>query len=210
MKWKSEKWSRSVVSDSLQPHGLQPTRLLHPWDFPGKSTGVSCHWLLHGLGVFLLKNIIAWTPGFLSSFYIQLPWTLKSLLQHHSSKASILRRSAFFTVQLSHPYMTTGKTIALTRLTLSAKWCLCFLIHKLSLSWRRQWQPTPVLLPGKSHGRRSLVGCSPWGCKESDMTEQLSLSLHCWDGKRTWNDWLILSRRAEKLAKGLAIALKIF
>ena len=40
---------------------------------------------------------------------------LKSLLQHHSSKASILRRSAFFTVQLSHPYMTTGKTIALTR-----------------------------------------------------------------------------------------------
>ena len=43
--------------------------------------------------------------------------TLKTLLQHHSSKASILRRSAFFTVQLSHPYMTTGKTIALTRWT---------------------------------------------------------------------------------------------
>ena len=40
---------------------------------------------------------------------------------------------------------------------------------------RRQWHPTPVLLPGKSHGRRSLVGCSPWGCEESDMTEQL----HC-------------------------------
>ena len=43
--------------------------------------------------------------------------TLKSILQHHSSKASILRHSAFFTVQLSHPYMTTGKTIALTRRT---------------------------------------------------------------------------------------------
>ena len=43
--------------------------------------------------------------------------TLKSLLQHHSSKASILLHSAFFTVQLSHPYMTTGKTIALTRRT---------------------------------------------------------------------------------------------
>ena len=42
-------------------------------------------------------------------------WTLKSFLQHHSSKASILWQSAFFTVQLSHPYMTTGKTIALTR-----------------------------------------------------------------------------------------------
>ena len=37
---------------------------------------------------------------------------------------------------------------------------------------RRQWQPTPVLLPGKSHGQRSLVGCSPWGCEESDTTER--------------------------------------
>ena len=47
--------------------------------------------------------------------------TLKSLLQHHSSKASILQHSAFFTVQLSHPYMTTGKTIALTRRTFVGK-----------------------------------------------------------------------------------------
>ena len=47
--------------------------------------------------------------------------TLKSLLQHHSSKASIFRHSAFFTVQLSHPYMTTGKTIALTRQTFVGK-----------------------------------------------------------------------------------------
>ena len=46
---------------------------------------------------------------------------------------------------------------------------------------RRRWHPTPVLLPGKSHGRRSLVGCSPWGCKESDTTEQLPFyfSLSC-------------------------------
>ena len=47
--------------------------------------------------------------------------TLKSLLQHHSSKASILRHSTFFTVQLSHPYLTTGKTIALTRRTFVGK-----------------------------------------------------------------------------------------
>ena len=53
--------------------------------------------------------------------------TLKSLLQHHSSKASILRRSAFFTVQLSHPYMTTGKTIALTSRTLVGKVMSLFL-----------------------------------------------------------------------------------
>ena len=46
---------------------------------------------------------------------------------------------------------------------------------------RRQWQPTPVLLPGKSHGQRSLVGCSPWGRKESDTTERLHFhfSLSC-------------------------------
>ena len=40
--------------------------------------------------------------------------------------------------------------------------------------WNRKWQPTPIILPGKSHGQRSLVGYSPWGCKESDMTEQLN------------------------------------
>ena len=60
--------------------------------------------------------------------------TLKSLLQHHSSKPSILWCSAFFTVQLLHPYMTTGKIIALTRRTLVAKQCLCFLICCLGWS----------------------------------------------------------------------------
>ena len=42
--------------------------------------------------------------------------------------------------------------------------------------WRRKWQPTPILLPGKFHGRRSIVGYSPWGCKESDTTERLHFS----------------------------------
>ena len=52
---------------------------------------------------------------------LEVQGTLKSVLQHHSSKASILQHSAFFTVQLSHPYMTTGKTIALTRQTFVGK-----------------------------------------------------------------------------------------
>jgi len=43
------------------------------------------------------------------------------------------------------------------------------------IPWKRKWQSTPVLLPGKSHGQRSWVGYSPWGCKESDTTEQLHL-----------------------------------
>ena len=57
--------------------------------------------------------------------------TLKSLLQHHNSKASILGCSAFFVVYLSHPYMTTGKTRVLT--ISIVKWCLCFLVHCLPL-----------------------------------------------------------------------------
>ena len=57
--------------------------------------------------------------------------TLKSLVQHHSAKASILQRSAFFTVQLSHPYMTTGKTIALTRQTFVGK-VIALLFNMLS------------------------------------------------------------------------------
>ena len=59
--------------------------------------------------------------------------TLKTLLQHHSSKASILRHSTFFTVQLSHPYMTTGKTIALTRRTFVGK-VMSLLLNMLSRS----------------------------------------------------------------------------
>ena len=52
-KWK---WSHSVMSDSSQPYGLQPTRLLHPWDFPGKSTGVGCHCLLRLESINTYKN----------------------------------------------------------------------------------------------------------------------------------------------------------
>ena len=61
------------------------------------------------------------------------------------------------------------------------------LVSSSTMLWRRQWHPTPVLLPGKSHGRRSLVGCSPWGHKELDTTERLhfDFSLSCigeWNG----------------------------
>ena len=60
--------------------------------------------------------------------------TLRSLLQHHNSKASILQWSVFFRLQLSHLYVTTGKTIVLTLWPLLAKWCLSFLIYCLGFS----------------------------------------------------------------------------
>ena len=64
----------------------------------------------------------------------------------------------------------------------SCSWLALVLIGQFSGHiWRRQWHPTPILLPGKSHGRKSLVGCSPWGRKESDTTERLHFhfSLAC-------------------------------
>ena len=76
-----------------------------------------------------IPGLISFRMDWLELLAIQ--GTLKSLLQHHSSKASILRRSAFFTVQLSHPYMTTGKTIALTRWTLVGK-VMSLLLNMLS------------------------------------------------------------------------------
>ena len=56
-----------------------------------------------------------------------------------------------------------------------------FISISLTIDWKRQWHPTPVLLPGQSHGWRSLVGYSPWGREESDMTERLHfhISLSC-------------------------------
>ena len=91
---------------------------------------ISCHKTTHASGYYG-----AW-PGWAVSISMlpltpAVQGTLKSLLQHHSSKASILQRSAFFTVHLSHPYMTTGKTIALTRRTFVGK-VMSLLLNMLS------------------------------------------------------------------------------
>ena len=153
----SAQFSRSVVSDSLRPHGWQHSRPPCPSPTPGiypnscplsqwcHPTISSCRPLLFLPSIFPSIRVfsnesalcIRWPkygsfsftispsneyPGLIS---FRMDWldllsvqgTLESLLQHHSSKASILRRSAFFIVQLSYPYMTTGKTIALTRQT---------------------------------------------------------------------------------------------
>ena len=137
-------FSRSVVSDSLWPHVSQHARPLcpsptprvhwdsHPssqWCHPAISSSVvpfsSCPQPVPASRVFSndsslhMRWLISFRMDWLDLLAVQ--GTLKSLLQHHSSKASILRRSAFFTVQLSYPYMTTGKTIPLIRWTLLAK-----------------------------------------------------------------------------------------
>ena len=74
--------------------------------------------------------------------------------------------------------------IGLFRFSIYFSFSLGKLYVSRNLSWRRQWHPTPVLLPGKSHGRRSLVGCRPWGRGELDTTERLPFhfSLSCIGG----------------------------
>ena len=61
------------------------------------------------------------------------------------------------------------------------------------IPWRRKWQPTPVSLPGEFHGQRSLAGYSPWGFKESDMTEQLNQHTNAWNALPLDMPWLPLS-----------------
>ena len=121
------------VGDAIQPsHPLSSTS--PPAPNPSQHQGLfqwvnSLHEVAKVLEFQPQHQSFQWTSRRLLSFRMTMDWldllavqgTLKSLFQHHSSKASILRCSAFFTVQLSHPYMTTGKTIALTRQTFVGK-----------------------------------------------------------------------------------------
>ena len=120
--------SSSVIpfSSCLQP--LPASRLFPMSQFitsRGQSTGVSASACPSNEN----SGLISFRMDWLDLLAVQ--ETLKSLLQHHSSKASILWCSAFFTVQLSHPYMTTGKTIALTRRTFVGK-VMSLLLNMLS------------------------------------------------------------------------------
>ena len=90
--WSEVKWSRSVVSDSLRPHRLQPNRLLHPWDFPGKNTGVGCYFLLQG--IFPTQEL---NPGFLHCRQMLYP------LSHQGTKPWLpLKNKSVWLVFLLH------------------------------------------------------------------------------------------------------------
>ena len=128
------------VGDAIPPsHPLCPLLLLPPIPpsirvFSNEST-LPMTWRKYWSFSFSLSpsnehpGLISFRMDWLDLLVVQ--GTLKSLFQHHRSKASILRCSAFFTIQLSHPYMTTGKTIALTRRTLVGK-VMSLLLNMLS------------------------------------------------------------------------------
>ena len=104
-----------LLPQSLPASGSFPVSQLFAWG--GQSTGVSFSFSI--IPSKEIPGLISFRMDWLDLLAVQ--GTLKSLVQHHSSKTSVLWLSAFFTVQLSHPYMTTGKTIALTRRTFVGK-----------------------------------------------------------------------------------------
>ena len=117
-------WCHPAISSSVVPFSSCPQSLPASESFPMSQLfawGWPKYWSF-SFSIIPSKEypgLISFRMDWLDLLAVQ--GTLKSLLQHHSSNASILRCSAFFTVQLSHPYMTTGKTIALTRRTLVGK-----------------------------------------------------------------------------------------
>ena len=195
----SVKFSCSVLSDSLRPHGLQHARPPCPSPTPGVySNSYLSSWWCHptiSSSVIPLPSIFPSTRVFSNESVLRIRWpkywsfsfnispanehsglnsfrmdwldllavqgTLKSLLQHYNSKVSVLQYSAFFIVQLSHPYMTTGKIIALTIWTFVGK-VMSLLFNMLSrlginflprsksllISWL-QWPSAVILEPPK-------------------------------------------------------------
>ena len=179
------------MSDSVRCHRWQYTRLLCPWDSPGKNTGVGCHFLLQWTQVKSESEVAQscarllvtpWTAAYQAPLSWDFPGKCTGvgchcLLQHHSSKATVLRCSVFFMVQLSHPYMTTGKTTALTKGTFFSKVMSLFFnmlsmlvkdflprIKHLLISWLQP--PSAVILEPKKIKSVTVSIVSPSICHE--------------------------------------------
>ena len=123
------------------------------------------------------SGLISFRMDWLDLFAVQ--GTLKSLLQHHTSKASLFQHSAFFIVQLSHPYMTTGKTIALTKQTFVGK-VMSLLFNMLSRS-------VIVFLPRSTHLLISWLQSRSVAILEPQKNK-VSHCLHCFPIYLTWSD----------------------
>ena len=200
--WPHESQHARPPCPSPTPGDHWDSRLSSQWCYPAISSSVvpfcSCSQSLPAWESFTMSQLFTWggkywsfsfsiipskeIPGLIS---FRIDWldllavqgTLKSLLQHHSSKAAILWLSAFFTVQLSHPYTTTGKTIALTRRTFVGK--------GMSLLFNMLSRLVITFLPRRKHLNfmAAVTICSDFGAQKNKVWH----SFHCFPIYFPWS-----------------------
>ena len=167
----------------------KPVYALAPWKFITDQSipwpfypGWSCSKETSSSQIYVIKNFVHLKPNIISQMQCSMERTLCCVvlcLVAQSSPTLWDPVDYSQSTRLPSPWDSSGKntgvgchdllqgifpTLGLNPDLPHGRWIL--------YHWRRQWHPTPVLLPGKTHGQRTLVGCSPWGCKELDMTER--------------------------------------
>ena len=161
----------------MKPHRQKPTRLHHPWDSLGKNTGVGCHFLLQCMKVKSESEAVQSCPTLCDPMDCSLPGSSV----HEIFQARVLEWGAIAFLATKPPLSRSvwfsdrgfpgGAVVKNPPAKARDAGDAGSVPGSERIPWRRGWQHTPVFLPGKSHGQRSLVGYSPWGPKESDTTE---------------------------------------
>ena len=150
------------MSDSVRPHRWQPTRLPRPWDSPGKDTGVGCHFLLQCMKV-KSESVVAQPCPTLSE---PVDCSLPGSSVHGIFQARVLEWGAIAfsnNIWVNIKYNTIEVHWWPSALFKVLANCALFYCSLCILKYLCLILECPVLLPGESHGQRSLVGCSPWG-----------------------------------------------
>ena len=166
------------MSDSLWLHGLQPARLLWPWNYPDKNTKVGCHFYSRGSS--WPKNqthfsCVSWIGR--QILYHRATWEVPKymlylcILKYVASKPEKAMATHSSTLAWKIPWTEEpGRLQSMGWLRAGHYWATSLSLF-IFLHWRRKWQLTPVFLPGESQRQGILVGCCLWVCTESDPTE---------------------------------------
>ena len=188
------RWCHPTTSSSVVPFSSLSQSFQHQGLFQWVS---SLHQVAKVLEFQLQHLALPWTPRTVS---FRMDWldllvvqgTLKSLLQHHNSKASIILHSAFFIAQLSHPYMTTGKTIAMTR--------QAFVGKRMSLLFNMLSRLVITFFPRSKHLLISWLQSTSAVILEPPQNK-VSHCFHCFPIYLPWSDGAIYTLRKPKLKK---------